>query len=60
MTGFQVLNQRGRVSNDDYLRTTDDRHIKTCQKLWNMAAEKDDIYLGHYEGWYNIREEVRN
>ncbi|GMH98554.1 hypothetical protein TrST_g7055 [Triparma strigata] len=58
VTGFQVLNQRGRVSNDDYLRTTDDRHIKTCQKLWNMAAEKDDIYLGHYEGWYNIREET--
>ncbi|GMH83038.1 hypothetical protein TL16_g09463 [Triparma laevis f. inornata] len=58
VTGFQVLNQRGVVSNDDYLRTTDERHIKTCQKLWNMAASKDDIYLGHYEGWYNIREET--
>jgi methionyl-tRNA synthetase len=46
------------VSNDDYVRTTSDRHKRTCKKLWKMCADKGDIYLDKYEGWYNVREET--
>jgi methionyl-tRNA synthetase len=57
VTGFQVLNQRTKVSNDDYLRTTSDRHKRTAQALWKKCHEAGDIYLDNYSGWYNIREE---
>lgn len=56
--GFKNLNQRTLVSNDDYIRTTSDRHKKTAQELWKKCAEAGDIYLDSYEGWYNVREET--
>lgn len=58
VTGFQVLNQRTKVSNDDYLRTTSDRHKRTARALWKKCHEAGDIYLDKYSGWYNIREET--
>lgn len=58
VAAFKALNQRLAISNSDYLRTTDPRHILTAQKLWNMCAESGDIYLDAYEGWYNEREET--
>ena len=58
MTGFQVLNQRILVSNDDYVRTTGDRHKRTARELWNKCHANGDIYLDTYSGWYNIREET--
>jgi methionyl-tRNA synthetase len=58
VTGFQVLNQRLKVSNDDYMRTTSERHKATCRKLWQICSDAGDIYLGQYSGWYNIREET--
>ncbi len=45
-------------SNDDFIRTTEPRHIKACQQLWNTLVEKGDIYLGKYEGWYAVRDEA--
>ena len=45
-----------KVSNDDYMRTTSKRHIESCHLMWNAC--KDDIYLGNYSGWYNVREET--
>ncbi|CAB9512786.1 Methionine--tRNA ligase [Seminavis robusta] len=56
--GFKNLNQRTLVSNDDYIRTTSDRHKKTAQELWRKVNEAGDIYLDTYEGWYNVREET--
>lgn len=59
-----MLNQRMLISNNDYLRTTSDRHIKTCQELWRRCAANNssglgsDIYLSTYCGWYNVREEA--
>eukprot|EP00605_Chrysophyceae_sp_TOSAG23-4_P000453 GSChrysophyteH1.ASY1.ANO1.511.1 assembled CDS len=44
-------------SNDDYVRTTEDRHRRVAQELWKMCAASDDIYLHYHEGWYNEREE---
>jgi methionyl-tRNA synthetase len=55
-TGFQVLNQRLLISNNDYVRTTSDRHKETAKRLWQKCA--DDIYLDAYTGWYNVREET--
>ena len=40
------------ISNDDFIRTTDERHIKTVQKIFSKMYKNDDIYLGKYEGWY--------
>ena len=58
VTGFKCLNQRILVSNDDYVRTTSDRHKRTAQALWNRCAANDDIYLDQYQGWYNVKEET--
>jgi methionyl-tRNA synthetase len=58
VTGFQCLNQRILVSNDDYVRTTSDRHKRTAQALWLKCAANDDIYLDQYSGWYNVKEEA--
>lgn len=40
------------ISNDDYIRTTEKRHIEVVQKIFSRLLEQDDIYLGEYEGWY--------
>lgn len=46
---FQALNKRLLVSNDSYLRTTSDLHKETSKRLWQICADKGDIYLGKYE-----------
>ncbi len=46
------------ISYDDFIRTTEDRHIVSCQELWRRIAAAGDIYLGHYEGWYAVRDEA--
>ncbi|MEW5729281.1 MAG: methionine--tRNA ligase, partial [Pseudomonadota bacterium] len=45
-------------SNDDFIRTTEDRHIRAVQHLWTKLVEAGDIYLGHYVGWYSVRDEA--
>ncbi len=45
-------------SNDDFIRTTEDRHRKTCQELWRRMEANGDIYLGKYGGWYSVRQEA--
>ena len=46
------------ISYDDYIRTTEDRHKASCAELWRRIAASGDIYLGHYEGWYAVRDEA--
>jgi methionyl-tRNA synthetase len=46
------------ISNDDFIRTTEDRHKKSCQALWKKIEEAGDIYLGKYSGWYAVRDEA--
>lgn len=46
------------VSNDDWIRTTEERHKISCAELWRRIAASGDIYLGHYEGWYAVRDEA--
>ncbi len=42
------------ISNDDFIRTTEDRHVEQIEKLFTRMYENGDIYLGEYEGWYCI------
>jgi methionyl-tRNA synthetase len=45
-------------SNDDFIRTTEDRHKRAVQALWNELVERDEIYLDTYSGWYAVRDEA--
>ena len=45
-------------SNDDFIRTTEERHKKACAKLWTALVEAGEIYLDKYSGWYAVRDEA--
>lgn len=55
---FRELAKILNVSNDDFIRTTEERHKKAVQHLWNILVENGDIYLGKYSGWYSVRDEA--
>ena len=40
------------ISYDDFIRTTDERHVQAVQKIFKRLYDRGDIYKGHYEGWY--------
>ena len=40
------------VEYDDFIRTTDERHVKSVQKVFKKLHDQDDIYKSEYEGWY--------
>ncbi|MEG0742615.1 MAG: methionine--tRNA ligase [Clostridia bacterium] len=40
------------VEYDDFLRTSDERHVKAVQKIFRKLYDQGDIYKGSYEGWY--------
>ncbi|HLE17255.1 MAG TPA: methionine--tRNA ligase, partial [Syntrophales bacterium] len=42
------------ISNDDFIRTTDKRHIKTVQMILQKVYDAGDIYFGNYEGYYCV------
>lgn len=49
---IQVLWEKMEITNDDFIRTTDQRHIESCQKIFTKLYEQGDIYKGEYENWY--------
>ena len=49
---FQDLWSKLEISNDDFIRTTQSRHIKCVQKALQIVYEKGDIYEDQYDGWY--------
>ncbi|KAA9302321.1 MULTISPECIES: methionine--tRNA ligase [Aerococcus] len=55
--GMQDLWKRLDISNDKFIRTTDDYHEKAIQKIFEQLLEQGDIYLGEYEGWYSVSDE---
>jgi methionyl-tRNA synthetase len=55
---FQQLTQQMNFTNDDFIRTTEERHKVACQDLWRKLIDSGDIYLGSYAGWYSIRDEA--
>jgi methionyl-tRNA synthetase len=55
---FRDMADKMGVSYDDYIRTTEERHKRSCAELWRRIAAAGHIYLGHYEGWYAVRDEA--
>jgi methionyl-tRNA synthetase len=55
---FRDLTALMNISNDDFIRTTEPRHIASAQALWSKMLEKGHIYLGSYSGWYSVRDEA--
>jgi len=45
------------ISNDMFIRTTNEDHKKAVQHFWEDLVDKGAIYLGSYEGWYSVRDE---
>ncbi len=52
VAGIKNLWKTMEISYDDFIRTTEPRHIKRVQALFMKMYEKGDIYKGEYEGWY--------
>lgn len=55
--GFQELWKKLEISNTDFIRTTQDRHKTSVEKIFEQLLEQGDIYLGEYEGWYSVSDE---
>ncbi|WP_278621026.1 methionine--tRNA ligase [Weissella koreensis] len=45
------------ITNDGFIRTTDEIHEKAVTKIFNQLLEQGDIYKGEYEGWYSVDDE---
>jgi len=52
VAGIKDLWKTMEISYDDFIRTTEERHVKRVQELFMRMYKKGDIYKGHYEGWY--------
>lgn len=55
---FRHLAKAMKFSHDDFIRTTEARHKKSVQALWQRLIDAGDIYLGSYAGWYATRDEA--
>ncbi len=55
---FEDLATFMNFSNDDFIRTTEARHIRSVQQLWREIDANGHIYLGSYAGWYSVRDEA--
>ncbi|WP_125608055.1 methionine--tRNA ligase [Lapidilactobacillus bayanensis] len=45
------------ITNDKFIRTTDDYHVKAVQKIVERLIKQGDVYLGKYTGWYSVSDE---
>ena len=52
VTSIQALWKLLDITNDDFLRTTDERHVKCVQEIFEKLYKQGDIYKSEYEGWY--------
>ncbi len=55
---FENLSKTLNLSNTDFIRTTEDRHKKSVQNLWNILEKNKQIYLSKYSGWYSVSDEA--
>jgi len=51
---FKSLWKRLDISYDDFIRTTEGRHIKKVQEIFSKLLKQGDIYKGKYSGWYCV------
>jgi methionyl-tRNA synthetase len=55
---FQAMVERMGCSNDDFIRTTEERHHRSSEAIWQRMEKNGDIYLDKYAGWYSVRDEA--
>jgi methionyl-tRNA synthetase len=55
---FRDMGTLMNISNDDFIRTTEPRHIRASQAIWQELERSGDIYLGKFAGWYSVRDEA--
>lgn len=54
---FQDLCKKLNISNNDFVRTTEERHKSVVQKVLQELWDKGDIYKNDYKGFYSVRQE---
>jgi methionyl-tRNA synthetase len=55
---FQAMVKKFNCSNDDFIRTTEARHYRSSEAIWQRMEAAGDIYLDKYSGWYSVRDEA--
>jgi methionyl-tRNA synthetase len=55
---FQAMVERLNCSNNDFIRTTEPRHYRASEAIWQRMQAAGDIYLDKYAGWYSVRDEA--
>jgi methionyl-tRNA synthetase len=61
---FRAMTTLMNIANDQFIRTTEPRHVAASQAIWQAIARsrspkgRDNIYLGKYSGWYAVRDEA--
>jgi methionyl-tRNA synthetase len=57
---FRAMAEALNISNDDFIRTTEERHYRSSEEIWRRMARahNGDIFLKKYAGWYSVRDEA--
>ena len=55
---FQEMVKMLGCSNDDFIRTSEERHYRASAEIWRRMEANGDIYLDTYAGWYSVRDEA--
>ena len=55
---FKAMCDQLNISYDRFIRTTEAEHHRASQAIWSAMAERGDMYLDRYEGWYSVRDEA--
>ena len=55
---FKDLTKTLNLSNDDFIRTTEERHKRSAINIWKILEKKGEIYLSKYSGWYSVSDEA--
>ena len=55
---FRDLTKTLNLSNNDFIRTTEERHTLSVNELWSILERNDQIYLSKYSGWYSVSDEA--
>jgi len=54
---YQVVWEKLEISHDDFIRTTEERHVRPVQEVLQKLWQAGEIYASEYEGWYCVPEE---
>ena len=55
---FEAMGEKLNARADDIVRTTQERHKRASQAIWEAMEKRGDIYLSKYSGWYSVRDEA--